>query len=195
MKGTEKIIAHIQADAKASADAILEEAKKQCAAINKDYEQKAEECYGEKIRVGVKACEDLVESKDRIAQMESKKNILSLKRELVEECFDKAREQILSMSSKEYTEFITKLVVRSCTTGDEQVILNEKDKKAIGAEVVKAANAQIKNGKLSLSDETGDFSGGVILKRGAVEVNNTLDLLINLCRNELSSQLAKVLFE
>ena len=37
MKGTEKIIAHIQADAKAQADAILAQAEQQCASIREDY--------------------------------------------------------------------------------------------------------------------------------------------------------------
>ena len=50
MKGTEKIIAHIQADAKAQADAILAQAELQCAEIRQSYETKAKERYGEKIR-------------------------------------------------------------------------------------------------------------------------------------------------
>ena len=38
MKGTEKIIAHIQADAKAQADAILAQAEQQCAGIREDFD-------------------------------------------------------------------------------------------------------------------------------------------------------------
>ena len=50
MKGTEKIIAHIQADAKAQADAILAQAEQQCAGSSRDYEIKAKDAYAEKIR-------------------------------------------------------------------------------------------------------------------------------------------------
>lgn len=195
MKGTEKIIAHIKADAQAEAEKILGEAKKQCAAIKADYDKKAEDSYAEKIRAGVKACEDAAESKDRIAQMESKKSVLALKQELVNTSFEKAVEKILSMPEKEYIDFLTKLVVESVATGDEEIILNENDSKKFGKAVVEAANAQIKNGKLKLSEQTGEFKGGVVLKRGNVEVNNTLELLIDLCRSEMSSLLAKVLFE
>ena len=53
MKGTEKIIAHIQADAKTQADAILAQAEQQCASIREEFEKKAGELYGEKIRAGV----------------------------------------------------------------------------------------------------------------------------------------------
>ena len=62
MKGTEKIIAHIQADAKAQADAILAQAEQQCAEIRQNYEIKARDAYGEKIRVGVKANQDKLDS-------------------------------------------------------------------------------------------------------------------------------------
>ena len=123
MKGTEKIIAHIQADAKSAADAILAQAEQQCADIREKYKKKAEEAYAAKIREGVKFCEATSESKSRIAEMESKKDVLALKQEMIAAGFDKARETILTLPEKEYKDFLVKLAVRSSTTGDEQVIL------------------------------------------------------------------------
>ena len=76
MKGTEKIIAHIQADAKAQADAILKEADEKCASIRADYEKQAKEAYAERIRAGVKANQDRLDSMDRLAKMEGRKTIL-----------------------------------------------------------------------------------------------------------------------
>ena len=195
MKGTEKIIAHIKADAQAEVDMILAEANKQCADIKAEYEKKAEDSYAEKIRAGVKACEELAESKGRIAQMESKKDLLSLKQELVNAAFEKAAEKILSLPEEDYVQFLLKLVSESAAGGDEEIILNESDKARFGARVVEAANRQTANGKLTLSNETRDIKGGVVLRRGNVEVNNSLELLIGLCRNEMSAELAKVLFE
>ena len=195
MKGTEKIIAHIQADAKSQADAILAQAQQQCAVIDDKYKKKSEEAYGEKIRVGVKACEDAAEGKERIANMESKKDILALKQEMVAAAFDKAKEMILGLPEEKYLAFLEKLVVRSVSTGDEQIILNQTDKAKYGSALIKAVNEAIPGSKLTLSEETGDFEGGLIMRRGSVEVNNTLSLLIDLCRGEMSSQVARVLFE
>ena len=76
MKGTEKIIAHIEADAKAQADAVLEDAKKQCAEIIADYKNKADASYENKMAVGKRSQDELVDSRDRIAHMESKKRSL-----------------------------------------------------------------------------------------------------------------------
>ena len=67
MKGTEKIIAHIQADAKAQADAILAQAEQQCASIRAEYEQKAKDSYTARVRSGVSECQDRMDSIDRIA--------------------------------------------------------------------------------------------------------------------------------
>ena len=63
------------------------------------------------------------------------------------------------------------------------------------AAVVEKANALLPAGKLSLSAATGDFAGGLILKRGSIEANCTIELLVELCRGDMSAQLAKVLFE
>lgn len=195
MKGTEKIIAHIQADAKAQADAILAQAEQQCASIREDYEKQASQAYGDKIRTGVKECQDRVDSVARIAQMEAKKSVLSLKQEMVSASFDKACEAIVKLPADQYTAFLAKLAVDAAVTGDEEILLNARDRDAVGKEAVKAANEKLGGGKLSLSAEAGNFAGGLILRRGNIEVNCTVELLVELCRAEMSAQIAGVLFE
>ena len=194
MKGTEKIIAHIQADAKAQADAILAQAEQQCASIREEFEKKAGELYGEKIRAGVKACQDQLDSQQRIAQMEAKKSLLAVKQEMVAESFDKARDQILNLPREQYIDFLAKLAAKASVSGDEEIVLNARDRAAVGEAVVKAANALLKDGRLSLSERTGSFDGGLILSRGNVEANCTAELLVELCRGEMSVEIADMLF-
>ena len=80
------------------------------------------------------------------------------------------------------------------STAAMTAIRHARDRKAVGAKVVKAANEKLKNGKLTLSDETGDFLGGLILRRGNIEANCTAELLVELCRGDMAAELAKVLF-
>ena len=195
MKGTEKIIAHIQADAKAQADAILAQSELQCAEIRQRYEAQAKERYGEKIRQGVKACQDSIDSVERINQMEAKKSILALKQEMVSKSFEKACTMLTALPEEQYVALLAKLAAQASVSGDEEIILNARDKAAVGAAVVEKANALLPAGKLSLSAATGDFAGGLILKRGSIEANCTIELLVELCRGDMSAQLAKVLFE
>lgn len=195
MKGTEKIIAHIRSDAKEQADAILAQAEQQCASIRADYEKQAKELYREKIRAGTADCQDRVDSMDRIARMEAKKGILALKQQMVSESFDKACDMIINLPKEQYAAFLAKLAAKASATGDEEIILNARDRAAVGENVVKAANALVSGGRLSLSAETGSFAGGLILRRGSVEANCTVELLVELCRSDMSSELAKVLFD
>ena len=194
MRGTEKIIAHIQADAQAQADAILAQAEQQCASVREEYEKKAADLYGEKIRAGVKECQDKLDSQQRIAQMEAKKAVLSVKQDMVARSFSMARRQVGKLPEEQYVQFLARLAAKAASTGEEQIVLSEEDRARVGGQVVQAANALLGNGRMSLAEDAGSFDGGLILRRGNVEVNCTLDLLVELCRGEMSAEIADILF-
>ena len=194
MKGTEKIIAHIGADAKTQADAILAQAEAKCAEIREGYEQQAKQAYAERIRAGVKANQDRLDSMERLAKMEGRKAILALKQDMVAESFDRACDQLVNLPAAEYGTFLAKLAVKASVTHDEEVVLNARDRKALGDKVIEAANKALGGGKLTLSRETGNFKGGLILRRGSIEANCTAELLVDLCREEMAAELAGVLF-
>ena len=194
MKGTEKIIAHIRSDAEAKAAAILAQTEQQCAVIREGYEKEAKAVYTDKIRSGVRECEDRVDSMGRIAQMEAKKSILALKQEMVAESFAKAQDKLVNLPEAEYVSLLARLAADASVSGDEEIVLNARDRAAVGDKTVAAANAKIPGGRLTLADATGDFAGGLILRRGSIEVNCTAELLVELCREGMSSELANVLF-
>ena len=194
MKGTDKIIAHIQADAKAQADAILAQAEQQCAGIKAEFDRQAAERYSERIRAGVKACQDEVDSRVRIDQMEARKGTLAVKQDMVSLAFDKALEALCALPEEDYVAFLAGLAAKASVTGDEEILLNARDRKAVGEKVAAAANAKLDGGKLTLAEETGDFAGGLILRRGNVEANCTAELLVDLARGDLSAEIAGILF-
>ena len=194
MKGTEKIIAHIQADAEAQADAILAQAEQNCASIRAAWDQKAKDAYAEKIRVGVKANQDRLDSMERLAKMEGRKAILGVKQDLVAESFDRAAEQLVNLPEEQYVALLAKLAAEASVTGEEEIVLNARDRATVGQKVVDAANAKLSGGKLTLSADTGDFKGGLILRRGSIEANCTAELLVELRREDMAAELARVLF-
>ena len=198
MKGTEKIIEHIRADAQAAADGIIAEAEKKAAAITEDYAKKAEAVYAEKLKAGEKACSDKVEGANRIAGMEARKSILALKQEMVNASFNRAAELITALPEEKYVKLLAGLAAEASVTGDEKIVLNSRDA-AIADKVIAAANAELakagKTAKLGLSDKVGTFAGGLVLQRSNIEVNCTVELLVELTRGEMSAELAGVLFE
>ena len=102
---------------------------------------------------------------------------------------------IVSLPEKDYVAFLAKLAARASVTGEEEILLNTRDREAIGAKLVKAANALLPNGKLSLSDETRDIAGGLILRRGSIEANCSAELLVELSQSDLSAKVAEILFQ
>ena len=194
MKGTEKIIAHIQADADAQAAEILARADARCAEIRETYEQKAKEAYAERIRAGVRENQDRLDSMERLANMEGRKAILALKQDMVARSFDRAVEMLVALPEAEYVALLSKLAVGASVSGDEEIVLNARDKKAVGDKLIKAANEKLGGGHLRLAQDTGSFRGGLILRRGNIEVNCTAELLVDLCREDMAAELAGVLF-
>ena len=195
MKGTEKIIAHIRSDAKERSDAILAQAEQQCASIRSEYEKQAKEAYTGKIRAGVAECQARVDGMDRIARMEAKKGILALKQEMVSQSFDKAKEKLINLPAEQYTDLLAKLAANASSTKDEEIIFNARDRESIAQSVTEKANRLLGDGKLTVSGETGAFAGGIILRRGRIETKCTVELLVELCRDEMSAEIAGVLFE
>ena len=194
MKGTEKIIAHIQADADAQAAEILARADARCAEIRETYEQKAKEAYAETIRAGVKENQDRLDSMERLANMEGRKAILALKQDMVARSFDRAVEMLVALPEAEYVALLSKLAVGASVSGDEEIVLNARDKKAVGDKLIKAANEKLGGGHLRLAQDAGSFRGGLIMRRGNIEVNCTAELLVDLCREDMAAELAGVLF-
>ncbi len=194
MKGTEKILAHIRSDAQSQADAILAKAEEQAAQIRADYDKKAAEVYAEKLRAGTKVCQEQMDSVRRIAQMEAKKSMLAVKQEMVAESFALAQKELTKLPKAEYVDFLARLAANAAVSGTEELVLNARDREAVGAAVVEAANRKLPGGKLTLSDRTGSFDGGLILSRGSIETNCTLELLFELCRSDMAVEIADTLF-
>ena len=193
MKGTEKIIAHIQADAKAQADAVIAAAEQKCAEVKAKYEEQASRLYSDRIRDGVKACQDQEDGALRISRMEARKSVLAVKQEMVGKSFALAADKIIALPEDRYVAFLADLVKGASVTGDEELILNRRDREAIGAKLLKTVNAG--GAHMTLSDETRDITGGLILRRGNIEANCSVELLVELCKGELSSRLADILFK
>lgn len=199
MKGIEKISAHIEADAKAAVQNVLDAAQAKVNQIKADFDQKVQTVYETNVTNGKKDIDNKVENAARLGNMEAKKAVLATKQEMVSKVFDRAQEMIVDLPAKEYQAFLTKLVVESANTGKEEVVFNERDKSKHAKKVVDAANKQLAaNGLeagLTVSDRTANIVGGVLLSEGGIEVNSSLELLIDVCRNEMASQVAGVMFE
>ena len=199
MKGIDKITSRIIADAEAECAAVKKESDERVAAIREENERRAQEEYLRLVREGVKDTEQRVQRLDRTARLEAKKSILNMKQETVSRAFELAKGKIAELPERDYVAFLAREASAAAVSGQEEVIFCERDRKSVGAKAVKAANellaAKGMPGMLTLSDTTREFSGGLMLKQGDIEVNCTVDTLLDLARGELAARVAEVLFE
>ena len=199
MKGTERIIAHIEAEAKAEAQTVLAKAAEEAQQIRASYFKTALTEHKRLVDEGKAECEDLVARQKRMAEMEAKKSVLALKQEMVAAVFEAARSELAGRPGEEYVAFLAKMAAEAASSGTEELLLNARDKAEYGKAVCKAANELLTakgiHGGLTLSEDTADIAGGLILRHGGIEVNCAVETLIEQQRGSLSAQVAAVLFE
>lgn len=199
MKGTEKIIAHIEAEARSEAEVILAGAKAEAEDIRKKGAEAARAKYEELLNAGKSVCDADCSRVKSMAEMEARKEILALKQELLADVFAGARKVLAAMPREEYVEFLADLASKASGTGVEELVFNETDKAGCAKAVVKAANAKLsaegKTGKLTVAEETRDIEGGFVLCQGNIETNCSLETLVDMQRGTLAAEVAAVLFE
>lgn len=197
MDGITKITERIMAEANAACAEISEKSAQRCEAIRSEYGTKAEDAYAELVSKGRTEIDIAAQRYVRNAQINSRKDILALKQDMIDSVFAAAKEKICSMPAKEYTAWLVSLVTEAACSGDEELILDARDS-AKGAEIVEKANAALaaKGGKaqLRLSDTVRDITGGIILRKGNIETNCTLDAILEQARKDLASAVAEQLF-
>lgn len=195
MTGLDKIIARLETDAQAEIDAVRADADAQRAAILEEYRQKADAEYAARLAVGKRDAAQREERLGGAADMEARRRMLAFKQEMVTEVFSAAAEKLVSLPKDEYIAFLAAQAAKAAATGTEELVFNAHDAKELGREVAKAANALLgPKGHLTVSDETREISGGVIVRQGDIEANCAVETLVRLRRGELAAQVAELLF-
>jgi len=194
MNGIEKITGRIASDAAQEIESIQAEARRQAEEITARYAEQAKRESQELLERGRRSAEERVERLASVDQLEARKLELAAKQEMLSKAYDKALEQLLNLPDQEYTALLADLAVKASSTGQEAVILSQKDRTRFGKQVVTLANEKRKDGRLTLSGETRSIQGGLVLSDGDVEVNCTFETLVRLQRGELDREISKLLF-
>ena len=194
MNGIEKITARIETDAKSEIAEILREGEEKAERIRAEYRAQADAAAKEADAAGKDAAKRQAERLEGAAEMEAKKMLLAAKQSCMDEAFDKARQQLLSLPDGQYSDLLAKIAAKASRSGKEEIILSAKDKERVGAKVAEKVNMLLKNGKLTIADETRDMDGGLILRDGQVEVNCAFETQLRVLREGMTAEVAAILF-
>ena len=199
MNGIDRITDRIEADAREQAKAIIAEAEAECAEIRKENEKKAQERYLELIRNGTKDCESGLERRKSAAEMDAKKSVLALKQDCVAEAFDMAKRRLADMPEDSYVGFLASLAASAAADGSGEIVLSARDRERCGKAVLERANAALAakglTPALTLAADSREISGGLILRQGGVEVNCSIEALVEALKGPMTADVARTLFE
>lgn len=195
MNGIDIIIQRIGEDSQAQVDRTLAAAREEAGGITARFQAQAAQEGEELSAQNRKAAAEREERLVSVAQLESRKLLLSAKQEMVERTFQRALEKLNAMPDERAIQISAQLLKAAASDGTGSVVFSAMDRARIGAAAVAKANELLgEKGRLILSDETRELDGGFILVSGRVEINCTFSTLVRLQKADCAGEIARRLF-
>jgi len=194
----EKILERIEADAQNEVGKIKSRAS---AAANEVIKKAQAEAEAIKAQAMEDARDEAKQRKERIvstARLDFRKALLAEKQNAIDAAFQEAIETLLNMKDVEYRKVLRDMILLNVQTGDEEIILSERDRSRLGKGFLKEINQQLvqkgQKGRLTIARDTYDMLGGFILRRGQIELNSSFESLLKSSRDDLESEVSRTLF-
>ena len=188
----ESIVEKIMSDAKARAKSFVKEQSEKAEDI---LASAAQECksyiYNFKAETDTMVAD--IESRSRtVAELDSKKIMLSAKTRLLDSVFSRAVEKLASLDKDTQRSLLVAMLNEYAEDGDV-VTLGRGQRDCLSPYDVSQV-AESKGIMLRLSEIGGDFDG-MILSGNGVDKNLTYGVEVSLLREDLETQIAKELFD
>ena len=192
----QQVVEKILADAGTEAEKIKSQAQEKEAIEQAKLDEQLSAYKKQTDIIAQKAAEDKKAHLLASARMDIAKQLLAEKRKILDEVFERARQQIENLTDEQYRKLMTRLMLEAVETGDEEVIVDNEEKR-IDQKFIQSINQQLgpgRKGNLKLSEDRDNIGAGFILKRGKIKNNVSIEVLLARARRELEIELAKELF-
>ena len=187
----EKLTEKILSEAQEYADSAVAEAEIEGKELTSKAKEKANKILSDvqdKINIETKK---VFNRRNSLARLETRKMILQAKQDAVNECFDKAIDELRNMDEGAYISFLADTLNTIGVDGGE-VVFNKKDAESIGERIIIRANESGK--EFRMSEERIDARGGFKVVSGKVEISATLESMVENIREEITTDVANALF-
>lgn len=194
MNGIDKIIARMESDTQAECDAIAAQSAAEAEAILAQYRADADKL----LQDAQPRCKELetqqLERLEGSSRLACRQRVLAEKQSLLDEAFSRAAQALARLPREQYIDLLAALAAEN-GQGGEELLFSPADRDAVGQAVTDAANAKKSGASFTLSAETRETGGGLVLRRGRMEINCGFAELLRRARQEDSSAVAAVLFD
>lgn len=190
MEGKDAIIERILSDATEKAQALIDDAEKEATSrvtAAKDWADKYKSAQEKILNDDVR---EISFRRMTVAELDVRKLFLQAKQQVVSEVFDAVYDKLCSLDKLTYIKFTEKLISENADDGDE-IVLAENDsvseKDILALKVVKEKN-------LTVSKESGNFKGGVMLVGKLCDKDLSFERLIEDKKDFYMSKVVEKLF-
>lgn len=219
MTGLDKIKDKIIAEAQLDAARMIEDAQKKCNEILLRASGDADNIKAELDVAAHREAESLISRAKSGAALEKRNIIAQAKSHAADLAFETAKKEILSLSDEQYIEFLAKLLVSALSSqldiektnrelyGEESneapvdVLLSQEDILRAGTKIIPAAKKMAAGKPVShlleragVSVETAKIEGGMIIRIGDLDINCSVEALIESAKERLEGDVARILF-
>lgn len=221
MTGFSKITDKILDEAKRDAAEILANADKQCETINEEYSNQAKNIKIESDTNARKEAAQII-SRAKSAEKNIRRNTIAKSQgEMIDRAFAVAKDELCGLPDAQRLDFLTRVLISALSSELEaektreaiygleedegerryEIMLNAKDRERLGEDLVKDFRRKIVGkgfgdmpSRVSLCKETVDIDGGLVIRVGSVEINCSVQTVIEQLRPKLEAQVSKILF-
>ncbi|MBE6593218.1 MAG: hypothetical protein E7642_04405 [Ruminococcaceae bacterium] len=222
MTGLSKITDKILDEARRDAALKLAGADAECKRISEEYAAKAKNIT-ESANAAAKGEATEIALRTRAAEKTVRKNImLGLQAEMIDRAFEVAKKEISELEGEARLELLTGLLCAALWSEYEagkqrvelygeqdaedaeqvyEILLEKRDRDKLGDALIKNFKRKIVGKDMGdipervvLSSDVADIDGGLILRHGSVEINNSVQTIFAYLRPKLEAEVAKILF-
>lgn len=203
--GAEAIIEKIRKNAAEEAASLRKQGEERAAAAEKQIIDAASAEAEEILRNAKAAAADLERREQLMTGLETRKNTLASRREVIDEAFQKALSDLCALPEERWAALIRRIVLESAETGRETLLVPEADlsryRKPFAGDtsMLEQLNAALKEkglaGGLTLSETPAKIRGGVLLSGEKYDVNGSFEMLLSLVREDCEREIYHILYQ
>lgn len=197
LAGAEKLIEKIIGDAQRDAESCWQDAEEKKKALR---EKTAKDIEKRKAEIDRMADSAVRENKKRLSavyDLEYRKQLLCAKQEVMAEAKALAMQKLLELSDGDYLSLLKQRLIGCAANGAGGVIISKTETR-IGQKFVDDVNKALKAGggagSVRLLAEKRDMAGGFVYADGGLEIDMSLEALLNEAWQQSETEVAAVLF-
>lgn len=199
MSNLQNLTSRIIKESELKAEKIINEANnKKEETINKKREE-ANKISTSMLLNAQNESKSLIERAISKAELEARNKKLIARQTVLNKVFEEAENKLKKMNHEVYQQFMTNVILSLDIDGDEEIIMSTDDKAKLPKDFILNLNNELNNngkfGNLKFSNDERNLSGGFIISKGGIEINNSFKAMITSLRDELEYGVNKILFD